>query len=112
MHILSLDLETRSPVDLSKASVYRYAESPDFDILLFGISVDESPVRVFDFAVGERLPVEILSALLDPSVEKWAYNCAFERVVFQPGSTVFFRRFCRRRKMRCLSFRRKAGAAP
>ena len=80
MHILSLDLETRSPVDLSKASVYRYAESPDFDILLFGVSVDEGPVRVFDLASGERLPEEILSALMDPAVEKWAYNCAFERV--------------------------------
>ena len=80
MRILSIDLETRSPVDLSRASVYRYAESPDFEILLFGVSVDDGPVRVYDLASGEKLPEEILSALRNPAVEKWAYNCAFERV--------------------------------
>ena len=77
---LSLDLETRSSVDLAKCGVYRYCESTDFDILLFGVSVDSGPVTVYDLACGETVPEEILAALSDERVTKWAYNAAFERV--------------------------------
>ena len=77
---LSLDLETRSSVDLAKCGVYRYCESTDFDILLFGVSVDSGPVTVYDLACGETVPEEILTALSDDRVTKWAYNASFERV--------------------------------
>lgn len=77
---LSLDLETRSSVDLAKCGVYRYCESTDFDILLFGVSVDGGPVAVYDLACGEKVPEEILAALSDDRVTKWAYNASFERV--------------------------------
>ena len=77
---LSIDLETRSSVDIVKSSVYRYAESVDFDILLFGVSVNHGPIRVYDLAQGDTVPAEILKALTDNSVEKWAYNSSFERV--------------------------------
>ena len=77
---LSLDLETYSSIDLAKCGVYKYAESPDFEILLFAYSVNERPVQVVDVACGEEVPEEILAALTDDSVEKWAYNAQFERV--------------------------------
>ena len=77
---LSCDLETFSSVDLVKCGVYKYAESPDFDILLFAYSADGAPVQVVDVACGEKVPEEILAALSDESVEKWAYNAQFERV--------------------------------
>ena len=77
---LSCDLETFSSVDLPKAGLYRYAESPDFEILLFAYSVNEGPVQVVDVACGEEVPEEILAALTDDDVEKWAYNAQFERV--------------------------------
>lgn len=56
MKQMSLDLETRSSADLKKTGVYRYAEDPDFDILLFGVSVDHGPVQVYDLACGDTLP--------------------------------------------------------
>ena len=77
---LSIDLETRSSIDISKCGAYRYAESPDFDILLFGVSVNKGPVRVYDLASGDEVPEEIIAALPDERVTKWAYNAAFERV--------------------------------
>ena len=77
---LSLDLETYSSIDLAKCGVYKYAESPDFEILLFAYSVNERPVQVVDVACGEEVPEEILAALTDDTVEKWAYNAQFERV--------------------------------
>ena len=77
---LSIDLETRSSVDLAKCGTYKYAESPDFDILLFGVSVNGGRITVYDLACGEPLPEEIISALTDDSVTKWAFNAAFERV--------------------------------
>ena len=80
MKTLSIDIETFSDVDLSKCGVYKYAESPFFEILLFGYSVDGGPVQVVDVALGESVPDEILAALADPTVEKWAYNAQFERV--------------------------------
>ena len=77
---LSIDLETYSSVNLQKAGVYKYAESKDFEILLFGYSVDEGEVKVIDLALGEKIPDEIVRALSDESVIKWAFNAAFERV--------------------------------
>lgn len=80
MKTLSLDLETYSSVDLGKSSVYRYVESPNFDILLLGFSADGSPVQVVDLAQGEQIPPEIIDALSDERVHKWAFNANFERV--------------------------------
>lgn len=80
MQTLSIDIETYSDVNLSKCGVYKYAESSDFEILLFGYSADGSDVKVIDLAQGERLPQEIIDALTDDSVIKWAFNANFERV--------------------------------
>ena len=80
IHTLSIDLETFSDVDLKKCGVYKYAESPDFEILLFGVSVDGGEVTVYDLASGDTVPEEIIRALADDSVIKWAYNASFERV--------------------------------
>ena len=80
MRNLSIDIETYSSVDLAKSGVYRYCESPDFRILLFAYSVDGGPVRVVDLECGEKIPNDILSALTDPSVLKWAFNAQFERI--------------------------------
>ncbi|EJP31995.1 DNA-directed DNA polymerase domain protein [Selenomonas sp. FOBRC9] len=80
MKSLSIDLETRSSVDIGKSGVYRYAEAEDFAILLFGYSVDGGAVQVIDIANGEQIPQEILDALTDESVIKWAFNANFERV--------------------------------
>ena len=80
MKTLSIDLETRSSVDIGKCGVYKYAESPDFDILLFGVSVDGGPITVYDLASGDTIPDSILVALSDETVTKWAYNASFERV--------------------------------
>lgn len=80
IHTLSIDVETFSDVDLKKCGVYKYAESPDFEILLFGISVDGGEVTVYDLASGDTVPEEIIRALADNSVIKWAYNASFERV--------------------------------
>ncbi|MBR3231392.1 MAG: hypothetical protein IKF75_01810 [Lachnospiraceae bacterium] len=77
---LSVDLETFSAVDLSKAGVYRYAEDPSFEILLFGYAFDADPVRVVDLASGETIPEEIRAALQDPEITKTAWNANFERV--------------------------------
>ncbi len=80
MKRLSIDLETYSSVDLGKSGVYKYAESEDFEILLFAYSIDDGEVKVVDLASGEVIPEEILSALSDKSIEKWAFNANFERV--------------------------------
>ena len=77
---LSIDLETKSSVDITKCGVYKYAESPDFDILLFGVSVNGGAVTVYDLANGEPVPANILAALSDNTVTKWAYNASFERI--------------------------------
>lgn len=77
---LSIDLETFSDVDLKKCGVYKYAESPNFEILLFGVSVDGGEVIVYDLASGDTVPEEIIKALSDDSVTKWAYNASFERI--------------------------------
>ena len=80
MKTLALDLETFSSADLSKCGVYKYAEAPDFTILLFGYSADGGPVHVIDLACGEKVPDDILSALVDEKVIKSAFNANFERV--------------------------------
>ena len=80
IHTLSIDLETFSDVDLKKCGVYKYAESPDFEILLFGVSVNGGEVTVYDLASGYTVPEGIIRALADDSVIKWAYNASFERV--------------------------------
>ena len=80
MRNLSIDIETYSPEQLAKCGVYRYCQHPDFEILLFGYSIDGAPVQVVDFTAGERLPEAVYSALTDPNVTKWAFNAQFERV--------------------------------
>ena len=80
MRNLEIDIETYSSVSLQKCGVYKYAESPDFEILLFGYSVDGGPVKTVDLACGEELPAEIQVALTDDQVTKWAFNAQFERI--------------------------------
>ena len=80
MEIISIDIETYSSVDLKKCGVYKYAESDDFEILLFSYSVDGSETKVIDLAKGEEIPAEILDALTDEKISKWAFNAQFERV--------------------------------
>ena len=80
MRTLSIDIETYSDVDLSKCGVYKYASSPAFEVLLFGYAADGGDVRVVDLACGEQIPEEVISALSDTSVPKWAFNAMFERV--------------------------------
>lgn len=77
---ISIDIESYSDVDLKKSGVYRYVESPNFEILLFAYSVNNGPVIVIDIAQGESVPEEILVALTYETVIKWAYNAQFERV--------------------------------
>lgn len=80
MKSLSIDIETYSSVDLAKCGVYKYAESPDFEVLLFGYAVDSGEVNVVDLKAGETIPADILDALTDDRVAKWAFNAQFERV--------------------------------
>lgn len=80
MNSISIDIETFSSNDLTKCGVYKYVQAPDFDILLFGYAVDGGEVLVVDLATGEEIPAEILAALTDENVTKWAFNSNFERV--------------------------------
>ncbi|WP_302173591.1 DNA polymerase [Megasphaera elsdenii] len=80
MKTISIDIESFSDINLAKCGVYKYAESPAFEILLFGYAVDGGEVQVIDLAQGEPIPEEILDALTDESVTKWAFNASFERV--------------------------------
>lgn len=80
MQTLSIDIETYSSAKLAKCGVYKYAESEDFEVLLFAYSVDGGPVQVVDLADGESIPDNIYEALIDPKVSKWAFNANFERV--------------------------------
>ena len=77
---LSIDIETYSDMDLQKCGVYKYAQSPAFEILLFGVSVNGGAVVVYDLAQGDTMPIDIIKALTDDTVTKWAYNAAFERI--------------------------------
>ncbi len=80
MKTLSIDIETYSDVPLQKTGVYRYVESPNFEILLFAYSVDSQPVQVIDLTCGEQIPKKVLLALEDEAVIKWAFNATFERI--------------------------------
>lgn len=80
MERLFLDIETYSPVDIGRSGVYRYSEDQDFRILLFGYAVDDKDVNVIDLASGEEIPGEIINAIRDENVTKWAHNASFERV--------------------------------
>ena len=79
MRTLSIDIETYSSADLAKTGVYRYAEAPDFEVLLIGYSFDEGPVHVHDCTLPECWPRDLMDALIDPDITKYAYNAAFER---------------------------------
>ena len=78
MKHLSIDIETKSSVDIGKAGLYKYAQSEDFEILLLAYRLDNEPVNIVDFTAGEKLPEHIKQALADPTVMKHAYNAAFE----------------------------------
>lgn len=80
MRNISIDIETYSDVELKKCGVYKYVQSPNFEILLFGYSVDEEAVQVIDLAQGETIPDEIIDALTDKTVTKWAFNSQFKRI--------------------------------
>lgn len=80
MNDIYIDLETYSSVNLTKSGVYKYVDSADFEILLFGYSIDSAPVEVVDLAMGEQIPTAVITALTDPNVRKWAFNAQFERV--------------------------------
>ena len=80
MKTLSIDIETYSDQPLNKTGVYRYVESPVYQILLFSYSIDGSPVQLVDLACGETIPTEVIAALTDDSVIKWAFNATFERI--------------------------------
>lgn len=77
---LSIDLETYSDIDIKKCGAYKYAESPNFEILLLGVSINGGPVTVYDLACGDTIPEEILTALSDDTITKWAFNASFERI--------------------------------
>ena len=78
---ISIDIETYSDRDLKKCGVYKYAESPNAELLLFGYSINNGPVTVIDVAQGEEVPEYILKALTDDNIIKWAYNASFERIL-------------------------------
>lgn len=80
MKTLSIDIETFSDQSLAKCGVYRYVESPVFEILLFSYSIDGSPVQIVDLACGETIPADVVAALTDDTVTKWAFNATFERI--------------------------------
>ncbi|MDO5018745.1 MAG: DNA polymerase [Lagierella massiliensis] len=80
MKRISIDIETYSSIDLGKCGVYKYAESEDFEILLFAYAIDDEDVEVIDLTNGQTVPQEIILALKDESIEKWAFNANFERV--------------------------------
>lgn len=80
MKTLTIDIETYSSIVLTRSGVYKYTESPDFRILLFGYAIDDGDVQVVDVASSEEIPEDILSALTDPLITKWAFNANFERI--------------------------------
>ena len=80
MKTLSIDIETFSSTNLADSGVYRYASSPDFEILLFGYSADGGPVQVIDLTSGETLPEEVVEAIKSQDVIKWSFNANFERI--------------------------------
>ena len=91
MNEISIDLETYSNTNLAESGVYRYAEDPAFQVLLFGYSVDGAEPRVVDLTAGEIIPSEIVTALSDPAVTKWAFNATFERVCLSRHLGIYLR---------------------
>lgn len=83
MKILSIDIETHSGINLTKCGVYRYVESPDFEVLLFAYAWGDAPVEVIDLHCSQAIPLDVLNALTDPDVIKTAYNANFEMVCLQ-----------------------------
>lgn len=81
MKELFIDAETYSDIDLSKSGVYRYVSSPNFEILLLAISVDDEPTKVYDLKCGDKLPIEIIEAIKNKDIKKWSFNASFERIV-------------------------------
>lgn len=77
---LNIDIETYSDEDLGRVGVYKYVDSPSFKILLFAYSVNEGAVKVVDIENGEKIPIEVFNALVDPEIKKYAFNAQFERV--------------------------------
>ena len=77
---LSIDLETYSDVNISKCGAYKYTESDQFEILRFGVSINGGPVQIYNLACGDTVPDEILAALSDESITKWAFNASFEPI--------------------------------
>ncbi len=80
MKTISIDVETYSSYDLQKCGAFKYTEAPDFEILIFGYSVDGGEVQVVDLSNGEAMPADVVDALTDDAVQKWAFNAAFERI--------------------------------
>lgn len=80
MRFMSIDIETYSDIDINKSGVYRYVDTDEFKILLFAYSVDGGPVQLIDLTRGDSIPKEIVKALSEKSITKWAYNANFERV--------------------------------
>ena len=80
---ISLDIETYSSTDLMKSGMYRYVESPDFTILLFGYKLNDEEIKIVDIAQGETIPTAIYDALMDKNVLKTAYNAPFERICLE-----------------------------
>ena len=100
MRTLSIDIESFSSVNLQKSGVYKYASSDDFEILLFGYYVDGGDVQVVDLALGEEIPQEILDALKDDEVIKWAFNASFERICLSAFLPCNFQKvFCRYKRV-------------
>ena len=91
MNEISIDLETYSNTNLATSGVYRYTEDPDFQILLFGYSVDGEEPKVVDLTAGEKITAEIIAALSDPAITKWAFNATFERVCLSRHLGVYLR---------------------
>ena len=77
---ISIDIETFSDVDLQKSGVYKYVQSSMFEILLFGYSINGSDVIIVDLSQGETIPLDIIMALTDETIIKWAFNAQFERI--------------------------------
>ena len=80
MKTLNIDIETYSSIDLTKSGVYRYSESPDFEVLLFSVSIDHGPVKVYDLKRGDILPLELVNGIKSDQVVKYAFNANFERI--------------------------------
>lgn len=78
MRELSIDIETYSSIDIKKSGLYKYVQSPDFEILLFAYAFDDEPVQIVDLAQGERIPADVMQALWNPDIIKTAYNASFE----------------------------------